>query len=75
MLDGPQWVHEIKHDSHAFVVRRDGDIVRRYRGVDLTDACRRVASGNSFPSAPERGCQRLGSDATETVLQMRKPDG
>jgi len=26
--DGPQWVHEIKHEGYRFIGRRDGDRVR-----------------------------------------------
>jgi bifunctional non-homologous end joining protein LigD len=25
---GPQWVHEIKHDSYRLIARRDGERVR-----------------------------------------------
>jgi bifunctional non-homologous end joining protein LigD len=43
--DGPQWVHEIKHDGYRFICRRDGDRVRLFtrRGHDWTDRLPRVA--------------------------------
>ncbi len=28
VLEGPQWVHEIKHDGYRMICRRDGDRVR-----------------------------------------------
>jgi bifunctional non-homologous end joining protein LigD len=37
--DGPQWVHEIKHDGYRFICRRDGDRVRVFsrHGKDWSD--------------------------------------
>jgi bifunctional non-homologous end joining protein LigD len=35
---GPDWVHEVKHDGHRLIVRRDGEAVRLLtrRGYDWT---------------------------------------
>ena len=43
--DGPQWVHEIKHDGFRFIVRCDGDRVRAFtrRGHDWTDRVPSIA--------------------------------
>jgi bifunctional non-homologous end joining protein LigD len=37
--DGPQWVHEIKHDGYRMISRRDGDRVRIFsrNAIDWTD--------------------------------------
>jgi bifunctional non-homologous end joining protein LigD len=37
--DGPNWVHEVKHDGYRFICRRDGDRVRviSRNGIDWTD--------------------------------------
>jgi ATP-dependent DNA ligase len=28
--EGPQWIHEIKHDGYRMIVRRNGDRVRLF---------------------------------------------
>ena len=40
--EGPQWIHEIKHDGYRMIVRRDGDRVRLFtrRGFDGTPVWR-----------------------------------
>jgi bifunctional non-homologous end joining protein LigD len=44
--DGPDWVHEIKHDGYRLQVRRDGDAVRLFtcRGYDWTDRYPAIAA-------------------------------
>ena len=44
--EGPQWVHEIKHDGYRFVVRREGDRVRAFtrRGNDWTGRVPAIAA-------------------------------
>jgi hypothetical protein len=43
---GPDWVHEIKHDGHRLIVRREGEAVRLFtrRGFDWTDRCPAIAA-------------------------------
>jgi ATP-dependent DNA ligase len=43
---GPEWVHEIKHDGHRLIVRRDGPAVRLFtrRGHDWTDRYPAIAA-------------------------------
>src|SRR5215469_3394927 len=43
---GPDWVHEIKHDSYRLIVWRDGSIVRLYsrNAIDLTARLSAIAA-------------------------------
>jgi bifunctional non-homologous end joining protein LigD len=43
---GPDWVHEIKHDGHRLIVRRDGKVMRLFtrRGHDWTDRYPAIAA-------------------------------
>src|SRR5271155_4129450 len=43
---GPGWVHEIKHDGHRLIVRRDGDTVRLFtrRGHDWMERYPAIAT-------------------------------
>jgi hypothetical protein len=43
--NGPQWVHEIKHDGYRFICRREGDWVRVFsrHGNDYTDRVPAIA--------------------------------
>jgi ATP-dependent DNA ligase len=42
--DGPQWLHEVKHDGYRLMARRDGDRVRLFtrRGFDWSDRYPRI---------------------------------
>ena len=54
---GPGWVHEIKHDGHRLIVRRDGDTVRLFtrRGHDWTDRYPAIASAAAKLRAQGKG--------------------
>ena len=43
--NGPQWVHEVKHDGYRLMVRRNGDRVRLFtrHGYDWTERYPRIA--------------------------------
>jgi ATP dependent DNA ligase domain len=57
---GSDWVHEIKHDGHRLIVRRDGETVRLFtrRGYDWTGRYPAIARAaakpkNSYPTCGE----------------------
>jgi ATP-dependent DNA ligase len=43
--NGPEWVHEVKHDGYRLIVRRSGERVRLFtrRGFDWTERYPRIA--------------------------------
>jgi bifunctional non-homologous end joining protein LigD len=43
---GPDWVHEVKHDGHRLIVRRNGEAVRLFtrRGYDWTERYPAIAA-------------------------------
>jgi bifunctional non-homologous end joining protein LigD len=75
---GPDWVHEIKHDSYRIIVRRDGPIVRLYsrhaydwtaRLSAIADAAERIKA-KSFTIGGEAVV--LGPDGLSRFEELRR---
>jgi bifunctional non-homologous end joining protein LigD len=77
---GPDWVHEIKHDGHRLIIRRDGPTVRLYtrNGYDWTMRLPAIAAAAARIKAKsftiDGEAVVLGPDGLSRFDELRRRD-
>jgi ATP-dependent DNA ligase len=68
---GPDWVHEIKHDGYRLQVRRDGDVMRLFMGLEGIVSKRLSAP---YRSGPSRDWPKIKNPDSPAMIRARKAD-